>query len=292
MLKERSPQQGLDATDEVMTSSIEKDAHDAYESIPLEHFLSNDLKENDEGVYVEYPDNVYDNPEKSGSQWQVCVLDVSLPRQAHFHVRALNVMMCPVPGHVCVLYPDTSVSCTRTRLCPVPGHVCVLDVSVPGGQICGASHARRKRQLVICTDCCSDAPDIYGPCNSKLCGLTPTTENYECLVCAGVLSDVNSCSTTSVCPPREACFSGIRIVGTAIRYVVGCYDERVCHAIVENDGRNGTHGRRGRVIHGDQGTRICDACCKGDRCNAAGCFELRKNMTAAEYSNSLGPAFG
>ncbi|XP_062615528.1 uncharacterized protein LOC134277227 [Saccostrea cucullata] len=172
------------------------------------------------------------------------------------------------------------------------------DAGCRSKQVCGGSHARRRRQLVICTDCCSDAPDIYGPCNSKLCGLTPTRENYGCIVCQGVHSSVGACSSVALCPPNEVCFTGIRIVGTAIRYVFGCYDERACLAMVENEMAHSTiHGRRGRVIYGDIGTRICDACCKGDRCNAADCFDLRKNMTVADYSHSLtattsGPAFG
>ncbi|XP_062593599.1 uncharacterized protein LOC134255101 [Saccostrea cucullata] len=51
---------GTTVTDELMAASIENCAHNVYESIPLEHFNSNDVKEIDEGVYVEYPDNVYD----------------------------------------------------------------------------------------------------------------------------------------------------------------------------------------------------------------------------------------
>uniref|UniRef100_A0A8W8IVT4 Uncharacterized protein n=1 Tax=Magallana gigas TaxID=29159 RepID=A0A8W8IVT4_MAGGI len=55
---------------------------------------------------------------------------------------------------------------------------------------------------------------------------------------------------------------------------------QVCKAIIDNDRPNSTISRPGRIIHGDLGIRICDACCKGYRCNAADCFTLRKNMTA------------
>ncbi|XP_062596959.1 uncharacterized protein LOC134258425 [Saccostrea cucullata] len=163
--------------------------------------------------------------------------------------------------------------------------VCAIMAALNGG-------GRKKRDLVNCADCCSDAPDKSGPCNSKLCGLAGGQVQASCVVCEGVHSDVAACSSAATCPPNEVCFTGIRIVGTAIRYVFGCYEERVCHAMLENDNKNHTaHGRPGRVIHGDQGTPICDSCCKGDRCNAADCFELRKNMTIGDFSNgSVSPS--
>ena len=38
---------------------------------------------------------------------------------------------------------------------------------------------------------------------------------------------------------------------------------QVCHAMVDNNNKNSTVNHNGkRVIHGDQGTPICDACCK------------------------------
>eukprot|EP00105_Crassostrea_gigas_P039189 XP_019923337.1 PREDICTED: uncharacterized protein LOC109618916 [Crassostrea gigas] len=233
---------------------------------------------------------------------------------------------------------------------------------------------RKKRDLVNCADCCADAPNENGPCNAALCGLKPQPLQATCVVCNGIHSDVRSCTQAATCPPNEACFTGIRIVGTAIRYVFGCYEERVCKAMLDNDNTNSTitrqgriiHGdqgiricdacepqplqatcvvcngihsdvrsctqaatcppneacftgirivgtairyvfgcyeervckamldndntnstitRQGRIIHGDQGIRICDACCKGDRCNAADCFDLRKKMTAGDFSN-------
>jgi hypothetical protein len=53
---------------------------------------------------------------------------------------------------------------------------------------------------------------------------------------------------------------------------------QICRAMVENDSKNSSiHHISGRVIHGDQGMKICDACCKGDRCNKADCFALRKS---------------
>ncbi|XP_056004755.1 uncharacterized protein LOC125659338 isoform X2 [Ostrea edulis] len=153
--------------------------------------------------------------------------------------------------------------------------------------------AGRKRDLVNCADCCSDAPDKNGPCNAKLCGLTPIQTAATCVACDGVHSDVLSCTTAATCPPNEVCYTGIRIVGTAIRYVFGCYEERVCRAMLENDNKNSTiHGRAGRVIHGDHGTKICDACCKGDRCNAGDCFDIKKNMTIADFSNGSAPPTG
>nr|XP_034327332.1 uncharacterized protein LOC105333978 isoform X1 [Crassostrea gigas] len=138
----------------------------------------------------------------------------------------------------------------------------------------------KKRGLVNCAACCNEAPGNDGPCNAHLCGVSPGDLQKTCAVCDGVHSDVAQCTTTAVCPPNELCFSGIRIVQSAIRYVVGCYEERVCKAIIDNDRPNSTISRPGRIIHGDLGIRICDACCKGYRCNAADCFTLRKNMTA------------
>lgn len=31
--------------------------------------------------------------------------------------------------------------------------------------------AGKKRDLVNCADCCADAPNEFGPCNARLCGL-------------------------------------------------------------------------------------------------------------------------
>ncbi|XP_062615520.1 uncharacterized protein LOC134277220 [Saccostrea cucullata] len=56
----KSPLPGTAVTDGLNATSMEKCAHNVYESIPLEHFNSSDANEFDEGVYVEYPDNVYD----------------------------------------------------------------------------------------------------------------------------------------------------------------------------------------------------------------------------------------
>ncbi|XP_061194749.1 uncharacterized protein LOC133202901 [Saccostrea echinata] len=142
-----------------------------------------------------------------------------------------------------------------------------------------------RKRLVNCAKCCTDVPDDNGPCNAKLCDLTPPQLQATCVVCSGVHADAQSCTSVATCPPNEVCFTGIRIVGANIRYVFGCYEERVCRAMLDNDSKNSTIHRSGRVIHGDQGTPICDSCCKGNRCNAADCFELRKNMTIGDFSN-------
>lgn len=50
--------------------------------------------------------------------------------------------------------------------------------------------------------------------------------------------------------------------------------------MVSNENQESSiHHPRARVIHGDQGMHICDACCKGDRCNAADCFYLKKSKS-------------
>ncbi|XP_062598184.1 uncharacterized protein LOC134259595 [Saccostrea cucullata] len=78
------------------------------------------------------------------------------------------------------------------------------DAGCRSKQVC-SGQGRRRRRLVVCTSCCSDAPDHNGPCNAKLCGIGPVTyANSTCVVCEGVHSDVTSCSSTSVCPPNEA----------------------------------------------------------------------------------------
>ncbi|XP_078312081.1 uncharacterized protein LOC111100871 isoform X1 [Crassostrea virginica] len=148
---------------------------------------------------------------------------------------------------------------------------------------------KKKRDLVNCAACCADAPDDSGPCNAKLCGLKPQALQDTCIVCDGIHSDVASCSKAATCPPNEVCFTGIRIVGTAIRYVFGCYEERVCHAMVDNNNKNSTVNHNGkRVIHGDQGTPICDACCKGDKCNSKDCFDLKQTMGTAFGPSTAG----
>ncbi|XP_062596943.1 uncharacterized protein LOC134258411 [Saccostrea cucullata] len=143
----------------------------------------------------------------------------------------------------------------------------------------------RRRRLVNCADCCSDAPDSNGPCNAQLCGLTPPQMPDTCAVCDGVHADVQSCNTLATCPPNEVCFTGIRIVGTRVRYVFGCYEERVCYAMVANNNKTDSLHRPGRVIHGDQGMPICDACCKGNKCNVADCFQVKANMTLSDFNN-------
>ena len=51
---------------------------------------------------------------------------------------------------------------------------------------------------------------------------------------------------------------------------------QVCRAMVDNNNKNIiNHPKHRRVIHGDQGTPICDACCKGDMCNSKDCFDLK-----------------
>ena len=53
---------------------------------------------------------------------------------------------------------------------------------------------------------------------------------------------------------------------------------QVCHAFVENENKeNSIKHPHTRVIHGDQGVSICDACCKGDKCNSADCFQLKQS---------------
>lgn len=48
--------------------------------------------------------------------------------------------------------------------------------------------------------------------------------------------------------------------------------------MVSNASRESSvHHPHATAIHGDQGIHICDACCKGYRCNAADCFNLRKS---------------
>ncbi|XP_048750238.1 uncharacterized protein LOC125662094 [Ostrea edulis] len=130
-----------------------------------------------------------------------------------------------------------------------------------------------------CAACCSDAPDSDGPCNAKLCGQSPAKQQDVCVACDGVHSDFHSCQTTTVCPPTEVCYTGIRVVGFAVRYVFGCYDKHVCRAMARNEVHHST-----RDIHGDLGVKMCDACCRGFRCNAADCFQLKKNMTVADFS--------
>ncbi|XP_062574082.1 uncharacterized protein LOC134235924 [Saccostrea cucullata] len=78
------------------------------------------------------------------------------------------------------------------------------------------------------------------------------------------------------------CYTGIRVVGSSIRYVHGCLEESICYAFAANDLIR-VSDRTGRYVHGDQGTPICDACCKGDQCNAADCYLLRKNMTISNF---------
>lgn len=41
------------------------------------------------------------------------------------------------------------------------------------------------------------------------------------------------------------------------------------------------------AFYGDQGIHICDACCKGYRCNAADCFNLIRKSESAIVSFSL-----
>ena len=53
---------------------------------------------------------------------------------------------------------------------------------------------------------------------------------------------------------------------------------QVCRAMVDNNNKNSTVNHNGRrLIHGDQGTPICDACCKGDMCNSKDCFDLKRS---------------
>ena len=133
----------------------------------------------------------------------------------------------------------------------------------------------------------------------------------------------------------QVCFTGIRIVGTAIRYVFGCYEERVstwnisniymfstitfathklkiwkllpgnksrnlispaintqelsCRFVMlDNNNKNSTVNHNGkRVIHGDQGTPICDACCKGDKCNSKDCFDLKQSKIVLLFFNII-----
>ena len=50
---------------------------------------------------------------------------------------------------------------------------------------------------------------------------------------------------------------------------------QVCRARVDNNNKNSTVNHNGRrLIHGDMGTPICGACCKGDMCNRKNCFDL------------------
>ncbi|XP_011435531.3 uncharacterized protein LOC128182413 isoform X1 [Crassostrea angulata] len=171
---------------------------------------------------------------------------------------------------------DLSISfnagCRSTQVCDI------MDALATG----------RKKRLVNCAACCNDAPNQNVPCNANLCGLGPVFLPDTCLVCDGIHSDVASCTTAATCPPNEVCYTGIRIVGTALRYVFGCYEERVCYGMVSNENQESSiHHPRARVIHGDQGMHICDACCKGDRCNAADCFYLKKNMTIGDFNSGV-----
>ena len=63
---------------------------------------------------------------------------------------------------------------------------------------------------------------------------------------------------------------------------------QVCHAMVDNNNKNSTVNHNGkRVIHGDQGTPICDACCKGDKCNSKDCFDLKQSKIILLFYNII-----
>nr|XP_034327331.1 uncharacterized protein LOC105333980 isoform X4 [Crassostrea gigas] len=164
--------------------------------------------------------------------------------------------------------------CLRTTIQCADNEKCYLEkvtnedlsISFNAGcrstQVCDIMDALatgRKKRLVNCAACCNDAPNQNVPCNANLCGLD------TCLVCDGIHSDVASCTTAATCPPNE-----------------------VCYGMVSNENQESSiHHPRVRVIHGDQGMHICDACCKGDRCNAADCFYLKKNMTIGDFNSGV-----
>ncbi|XP_061165872.1 uncharacterized protein LOC133174790 [Saccostrea echinata] len=134
---------------------------------------------------------------------------------------------------------------------------------------------------------CSDQFALQNICSDpstaifckKSCGLCFRLDT--CLACDGVHNPLQPCPVIP-CHPNEVCYTGIRVVGSTVRYVYGCLEESICYAFAANDHIK-VSDRTDRYVHGDQGTAICDACCKGDKCNAADCFLLRKNMTISDF---------
>ncbi|XP_062617352.1 uncharacterized protein LOC134279030 isoform X4 [Saccostrea cucullata] len=59
--KQRIPLKEPTDTDGLYTPSTKKGTDMAYESIPLEFDLPSNVNKNEEVVYVEHPDNVYDS---------------------------------------------------------------------------------------------------------------------------------------------------------------------------------------------------------------------------------------
>ncbi|XP_056004754.1 uncharacterized protein LOC125660007 isoform X2 [Ostrea edulis] len=139
---------------------------------------------------------------------------------------------------------------------------------------------RPKKDLTNCFQCCNGTTTQDGPCNSYLCHQDPTAELVTCKVCTGVHDHIESCAHEDVCPPTEACYTGIRIVGNEAKYVFGCANKRICRSLALDN------ARQARVIHGDVGLNICDACCVGTNCNEAECFTLKKEMKYADYKRN------
>nr|XP_011429200.2 uncharacterized protein LOC105329598 [Crassostrea gigas]XP_019923338.2 uncharacterized protein LOC105329598 [Crassostrea gigas]XP_019923340.2 uncharacterized protein LOC105329598 [Crassostrea gigas] len=144
----------------------------------------------------------------------------------------------------------------------------------------GLDLVRPKKDVTNCFQCCGASATDSGPCNSHLCGQVPNTELVTCKVCVGVHDHIASCSREDVCPPTEACYTGIRVVGTEAKYVFGCANKRICRSLAMDS-------KMKRVIHGDVGLNICDACCVGRNCNEAECFALKKVMKLSDYLSNI-----
>ncbi|XP_062596971.1 uncharacterized protein LOC134258434 [Saccostrea cucullata] len=146
---------------------------------------------------------------------------------------------------------------------------------------------RTKKEVTNCFQCCNGSLVHGGPCNSHLCGQAPGPELVTCKMCPGVHDHIESCSHEDVCPPGEACYTGIRIVGSVPKYVFGCAKKRICRSLASDN------VRETREIHGDIGLSICDACCIGINCNEAECFALKNVMKYSDYvDNTTSTTFG
>nr|XP_022289342.1 uncharacterized protein LOC111101225 isoform X1 [Crassostrea virginica] len=140
--------------------------------------------------------------------------------------------------------------------------------------------ARPRKDVTNCFQCCKDSKE-EDPCNSHLCNQVPSAALITCKVCSGVHDYIDSCAHEDVCPPTEACYTGIRIVGTEAKYVFGCANKQICRSLAMDNIRTS------RVIHGDIGLNICDACCVGRNCNEAECFALKKLMNLDDYLRNI-----
>ncbi|XP_033757383.1 hepatitis A virus cellular receptor 1-like [Pecten maximus] len=140
--------------------------------------------------------------------------------------------------------------------------------------------SRPSRELVNCAQCCNTVPGVAskGPCNSELCGASPTVDNsIRCLDCDHLVSGAAACVGRDVCTDTQVCATSIHVLGgTQIKYNYRCEEKHLCEGMI----KNGLQSRASDAT----GVKICDACCKDTECNKRDCFELRKLMPAL-FSN-------